>query len=145
MRASPLLVLLLAAGCFIDERSGDGADDPPGRPSDRSAPIVPVRQGCIEEPGVFVRSASIVDSYVTIIAEHGGGCGEHRYEVCWDGLFGISDPPTVELTVRDRTDDTCDGLVWQPVLIDLAALRAGSDDGGALQIAFPGGARVLYR
>lgn len=143
MRASWLLVLL-ASGCIIDERS-DGGDDPPGAPSGRSAPIITVSQGCLEEPDVFVRNASIVDSYVTVIAEHGGGCGEHRYKVCWDGLYGVSDPPTINLTLHDRTDDTCDGLIFQPLLIDLAALRAGSDDGQALAIAFPSGASVVYR
>jgi hypothetical protein len=144
MRASLLLVLLLAAGCIIEE-TDDGNDDPDdGVPGATLAPILPVSGGCVDGPSLSFSSASIVDRFVTVIAEHGGGCGEHEYRVCWDGLYGISDPTTVALTVQHRTSDTCEARVRQPLVIDLAELRRDSDDGQLLEIVFPGGASVLY-
>jgi hypothetical protein len=145
MRFASLLPLFLAAGCIIDGTS-DGTDEPSGRqpPAARTAPIVPVSSGCLEEPGLHIVTAAVVHGYAAIIAEHDGGCGEHTYKVCWDGLLGIGEPTQVALTVHDRTDDTCDALVQQPLLIDLDALRTG-DDGQALELVFPPGlARAIY-
>jgi hypothetical protein len=145
MRFASLLPLFLAAGCIIDGTS-DGTDAPSGRqpPAARTVPIVPVSRGCIEEPSVFVRSASIVEGFATIIVEHPGGCGEHAYKVCWDGYFGLTDPAQVALTVHDRTEDTCEANLTRPLIIDLAALRLGSDDGQLLEVVFSEVTSVLY-
>jgi hypothetical protein len=144
MRFASLLLLFLAAGCIIDGTSDGPDDDSDGMPPARTAPIVPVSRGCLQEPGLHIVTAAVVYGYAAIIAEHGGGCGEHTYKVCWDGLLGIGEPTQVALTVHDRTDDTCDALVRQPLLIDLAALRTG-DDGQALELVFPPGlARAVY-
>jgi hypothetical protein len=145
MRFASLLPLFLAAGCIIDGTTDGPDDDDADRalPVARTAPILPVSRGCLEEPSLFIRSASVVDTFATIVAEHGGGCGEHTYQVCWNGLFAVTDPPQVALKVHHRTEDTCEGLVRQPLVIDLAALRPG-DDGQSLELVFSEAARVLY-
>jgi hypothetical protein len=145
MRLALLPLLFLATGCIIDGTS-DGPDDDSDPPPlvARTAPIVPVSRGCIEEPSVFVRSASIVEGFATIIVEHRGGCGDHAYKVCWDGYFGLGDPEQVALTVHDRTEDTCEANLTRPLIIDLAALRRDSDDGQLLEVVFSEVTSVLY-
>jgi hypothetical protein len=167
MRLASLLLpalLTAAAGCIIviDDDDEPGRPDPrpvpdagwgspDAGPSDAGAATLPVELGCGRfDETLPPLSVQISGDVAFVEVQHGGGCGEHAYRVCWDGSFLESSPVQVRLAVEHRGDDPCDAILQPTLIVDLTALRDAYRDtyqtwNGAISIGFrPGGFGGLY-
>lgn len=86
------------------------------------APLLP---DCHASDGAPSRlqSASIAGDTLTAVLEVSGGCGEHDYQLCWDGSFAESAPVQVDLEILHVSDDLCDAILVETVDLDLTPLK----------------------
>ncbi|MFZ6178461.1 DUF4215 domain-containing protein [Nannocystis pusilla] len=69
--------------------------------------------------------AEIVGDTLVADIERSGGCTEHDYALCWDGLFAESDPVQIDLEIsHDAHDDLCDAWISEQLVFSLAELKA---------------------
>lgn len=72
---------------------------------------------------ITVQDAALEGSVLTVRVFHGGGCEEHTYGGCWDGLFRESYPVQAPIFVaHDANGDACGAGVFLDLQIDLAPL-----------------------
>lgn len=75
---------------------------------------------------VDVVGAEIEGDLLSLTVQHGGGCEEWTYTVCWpDQMFLESDPVQVNLELLATTPqpDMCDAFITETVEQDLTPLR----------------------
>lgn len=80
---------------------------------------------------VDVVGAEIEGDLLTVTVQHGGGCEEWTYTVCWpDQSFLESDPVQVNLEILATTPqpDTCDAYLTETVEQDLTPLKQAWQD-----------------
>ena len=139
-------LLLSFAGCIIVIEDGDDEPGPGPRPPDAGrapdayypypdagtdaatvvdagSPFYEVETGCAPADVLGPNVLEISGDVARIDIEHGGGCGQHVYRICWDGAFLESFPVQTRLSVQHRGDDPCDAIIRETLLIDLGNLR----------------------
>jgi hypothetical protein len=80
---------------------------------DDSAPMDPLN----------IESAVVQDDELVLDVSYSGGCADHTFGACWDGLFLESFPVQVHLAIsHDDGDDACDAVVSEQIVFDLSPL-----------------------
>lgn len=83
--------------------------------------------------GFTILDSEITDDVAKLIIEHGGGCGEHRFDLHVAPPFMESWPLQIHGRLTHETDDTCLAAITTAVNIDLLPLknlyRMSYDDG----------------
>ncbi|HSK02311.1 MAG TPA: hypothetical protein VK932_13760, partial [Kofleriaceae bacterium] len=75
------------------------------------------------EDHLQLREVAVEGTTLRLTVQHGGGCEQHAFAACWDGLIQETAPPRTSLVIRhDANDDFCDALITRDVLIDVADL-----------------------
>jgi len=144
----PLLLALTACGGTVNPRDGssdpDGSDpssssDGPmlGSPNDGGPPSSEpdldwqMIQPCPDsgaDDAIEVSDVKISGSTIEILAEHGGGCGTHRYGLCYSDAWAESYPVQIGLKLlHEASGDDCDALVQVPLTFDLTPLEEAYD------------------
>lgn len=80
---------------------------------------------------VDVVDAELVGDLLTVTVQHGGGCEEWTYTLCWpDQLFLESNPVQVNLEVLATTPqpDMCDAFLTESFEQDLTPLKEAWQD-----------------
>jgi hypothetical protein len=103
-----------------------------------------VDTACSPAPTLPVQELAVRGDLATFVVEHGGGCGQHVYRVCWSGDFLQSNPVQAALFVQHRGEDPCDAIVRQPLALDLGVLsaayrRAYQTERGTIMLRLDGG------
>jgi len=110
-----------------DDSAGDDDDDSAGDDDDDSAgPSGDPLQVCSSGPTdpFWLGSAALTGDLLTLEVSSSGGCEDHDWFVCWDGLFMESFPVQADLTIfHDAHNDPCDAIVTETLWIDLVPLR----------------------
>lgn len=84
---------------------------------------IQVCQDGVLDPKTIV-NAAIVGDAVEVEVEYGGGCAQHEFTYCWDGLFLESFPVQVKTTLfHDGMGDACDAVVMEKLSLDLVPLK----------------------
>ena len=73
-----------------------------------------------------VESAQLVGTKLVLDVSHGGGCGEHLYDIELGGCFETF-PVQCSAELIHVTDDICEALLYRTVEIDLAEKGLFSD------------------
>jgi hypothetical protein len=86
-----------------------------------------------------IESAAIDGDAVALTVGYSGGCAEHRFRVCWEGVFAESEPPQVMLTLQhDDGGDMCEAWPTTELEIPLGgvadAFREAFEHGGTLVV-----------
>ncbi|MDC0716029.1 DUF4215 domain-containing protein [Nannocystis bainbridge] len=77
-----------------------------------------------------VLDAAIVGDALKVEIQYGGGCAEHDFALCWDGLFAESEPVQVGLEIsHDANGDLCDAAPTVSLEFSLADLKASYQAG----------------
>jgi hypothetical protein len=77
----------------------------------------------IDADATLLPSSAIDGDVLTATVEHGGGCREHRYSLCYVPMIFTSNPPLVNLRLRhDDGGDACDAHLTQTTRFDLKPL-----------------------
>jgi hypothetical protein len=124
--------------------SVDARQRPDAGPIDGgSGPLLIVDTACAPAPTLPVEELAVSGDLASFVVEHGGGCGQHVYKVCWSGAFVQSSPVQAPLTVQHRGEDPCDAIVRQPLVLDLGVLsaayrRAYQTERGTITLRFDG-------
>ncbi|HEY5927085.1 MAG TPA: hypothetical protein VIV11_35600 [Kofleriaceae bacterium] len=126
MRITSLAFIGLSViGCATstdDDLVDDGAD---GK-ADSGRTVVPVTIGdCSGEAkdGYQLANGRLSGNRLLVDVQYGGGCAEHTFKVCWDGIFLESFPVQTGLTLHhDGNGDLCEALPVTPLSIDLTTL-----------------------
>lgn len=82
--------------------------------------------GCDGLPAdaITINEGAVSGDRLTLNVSYSGGCGEHRFALCWDGAFLESDPVQAAMTLRhDSGGDTCEAYITHDIDIDLTLLR----------------------
>jgi hypothetical protein len=100
-----------------------------------------VDTACSPAPTLPVEELEVNGDYASFVVEHGGGCGQHVYKVCWNGAFVQSSPVQAPLTVQHRGEDPCDAIVRQRLVLELGVLseayrRAYQTERGTIMLRF---------
>lgn len=123
---------MIAAACTnrsagVDLARGDEAD-----------PVV-VSRSCGGAPAdpLHLATMSIEGDLLRVRVAYGGGCEQHAFAACWDGLIQETAPPRTSLTVHhDANGDACDARLSHDVLIDVSGMAFAI---GSAAIADPAG------
>ncbi len=94
-----------------------------GRGVPAAAPPVEI---CVPEAGdpFELDSARIGRDLLKATLIYGGGCRDHDFRACWDGLFMETWPVGARLLLdHDDHDDPCDALIRETRAFDLRPLR----------------------
>jgi hypothetical protein len=147
---SSVLAAGLVSGCILvieddDPEPGQSAPDAGTVPSvDAGGPaILPIVRGCRPGPTVPASNPVIQGDFVSVDLTYGGGCRDHALRICWDGAVLDSEPPQVNLVVRDDTEDPCEALIHERITIDLSLLRGDPSRHDRIWLNFSSGS-VLY-
>jgi hypothetical protein len=69
-----------------------------------------------------------MDSAIDVLdvdVSYTGGCAEHAYKVCWDGLFLESTTVQAQLKLfHDANDDECEAPITESLSIDISGIAA---------------------
>ena len=68
-----------------------------------------------------VRSATIVGDELTVMVRHGGGCGEHTYDLKLEGC-AESMPVQCQATIVHRSNDPCEAIISREAKFSLKKL-----------------------
>jgi hypothetical protein len=72
---------------------------------------------------------SINGDCLSVKVSYSGGCEDHTFDSCWNGVLAESDPPQARIWLdHDAMNDPCEAIESQTVKVDLAAVKAA--DGG---------------
>jgi len=128
--------IVIAAACTspgsnVDLAKGDETDPVVVSTECRGAPADPLHLATMAVEGDLLR--------VTVV--YTGGCAQHAFAACWDGLVQETAPPRTSLTLHhDANGDTCEARLSHEVLIDVSDLAfeigsaALSDPDGTIQL-----------
>lgn len=84
--------------------------------------IFPCPQETPNGDPIQVERSSLAGNALTLQVGHSGGCGQHRYDLCY-GEFLESWPVQTTLTlIHDANGDTCEAFVTQTLTFDLTPL-----------------------
>jgi hypothetical protein len=112
------LGVLLIAGCAIRGSNMDLAT------GDATDPVVVSRdcRGAPEDP-VHLAAMVVDGDQLRVTVQHGGGCGEHTFAACWNGLIQETAPPRTSLVIHHDADgDACDAFLTHDIVVDVSAL-----------------------
>lgn len=85
--------------------------------------LAPVRGAhTIGDTFVAVEGMGVRDDKLVVDVSRSGDCGQHRFELCWDGALLESLPPKAVLTLRHESDDPCRALRHEALQFDLSLL-----------------------
>lgn len=86
-----------------------------------SVEVMSAAQVCSGGPteSVTVTSAGVSDDTLTVGVQFAGGCGSHRFDLCWNGGWSRSDPPQFGLWLVHETEDRCEALLSEALSFDL--------------------------
>jgi hypothetical protein len=105
-----------ATGNGASSNGGGGNGFDPGS-------VFPCPDGEVESDPLDVSLASWHGDVLTLQVEHGGGCAEHEYSLCF-GAFLESYPVQSELRlIHDANGDNCEAWISQAVDFDLTPVR----------------------
>lgn len=77
-----------------------------------------------------ILSAMLVGDALAVEVQYGGGCAEHVFSYCWDGLFLESEPVQIHTKIsHDGNDDPCDAAPVEALEFDLSDLKQAYQDG----------------
>lgn len=72
---------------------------------------------------IIVSSARIEGERLIATVQYGGGCEEHTFSACWDGVIAESMPTQTSLRIiHDANGDTCRARKTQALSLDLKPL-----------------------
>jgi hypothetical protein len=61
-----------------------------------------------------------------VTVSYGGGCEEHEFAACWNGVITKTNPAALTLTLaHDANDDLCDAFITRDLFIDISELPDG--------------------
>lgn len=73
---------------------------------------------------VEIFDAAIKGDVLFLDIGYGGGCEDHLFGLCWDGLFAESEPVQVSIALgHDAQGDACEAYIMEQKAIDLGPLR----------------------
>lgn len=78
---------------------------------------------CSTDPidDVTVSSVAVSGDSLELEASVGGGCGDHEFQLCWDGSVMESDPPQVNVfLIHDGNGDSCEAELTEELSFDLS-------------------------
>jgi hypothetical protein len=123
-----VLFLSSLVGCASQSGSDDGYQG--GGKADGSTRKVLVTIGdcSSERTDGYKLTNVIMDSAIDSLdvdVSYTGGCAEHTYKVCWDGMFLESTVVQAQLKLfHDANDDECEAPMSESISIDLAPIAA---------------------
>jgi hypothetical protein len=76
-----------------------------------------------------IDSAAVQGNDLVLEVSYSGGCAEHVFGACWDGMFLESFPVQIGLAIsHDDNDDHCDALGSEQITFDLSPLAEAYAD-----------------
>lgn len=147
------LAVLLAPACAGKTTPGaeEGHDGATSEPAAPAAPVPPASvpapfSDCQAKDPIDLAGARIDGDELVLSLQHGGGCAEHRYSLCWSGqAFLESEPVQVQLVPwHDAGGDMCEALVRLEQRFDLAPLRQAHGQEHATIVLQVSGQSVEY-
>ena len=83
--------------------------------------------GYFRDPG-SVQSLAISGNKLDVSLAYGGGCGEHDFRVCWDGVVLESFPPQAPLTLfHNPNGDFCEAFLSSEISLGLGVFGTEGD------------------
>ncbi|HBF88443.1 MAG TPA: hypothetical protein DDX39_07370 [Bacteroidales bacterium] len=71
-----------------------------------------------------IESANLVDSILTIDVKYKGGCGEHSFELLFNGMYAKSMPPQVGLYLQHSVKtETCEKEITEKIKFNIRAIK----------------------
>ncbi|MCA9719715.1 MAG: hypothetical protein KC468_33920 [Myxococcales bacterium] len=78
---------------------------------------------------VAISNSALNGDTLTLMIGYSGGCEEHAFGLCWDGLFLESEPVQVNLALaHDGMGDACEAFVMEEIALDLTPLKQAYQD-----------------
>ncbi len=111
---SIVIATACTSGADVSLAKGDAAD-----------PVVVSRacRGAPEDP-LHLATIAVEGDRLRVTVSYGGGCAEHAFAACWDGIVQETAPPRTSLALHhDGNGDACDALISHDVLIDVSKLE----------------------
>ncbi|MCA9693833.1 MAG: hypothetical protein KC636_29875 [Myxococcales bacterium] len=99
---------------------------------------------------VTIDAAVINGDDLELMIGYGGGCEEHDFGLCWDGLFLESNPVQAGVTLaHDGHGDACEAYLMEMITIDLSPLKAAwidayNQDSGTILVNLGGYGQLPY-
>ena len=100
--------------------SGDGSGTTPGGTStDGVLPIGDITT-CTGSDFVTLEALRVDGDELVLDISHSGGCGEHRYSMCWNGTFGTGIMPEAPMKFSHNTPgDPCEAMITKTLRFSL--------------------------
>jgi hypothetical protein len=130
MDGAPVILTLLLACGEKDEldTAGDSADtsDTSDSAVDTGTSGDAVGECSVSSNDAFeLNSAVVSGDTLTLSVSYSGGCEDHVFEACWDGLFQETAPETVVLDIgHDAKSDACEAYPTEDRSFDLGLLKS---------------------
>ena len=71
-----------------------------------------------------IESASLTDSILTIDIKYKGGCGEHNFELLFNGMYAKSMPPQAGLYLQHEIkNETCDKEISKKIKFNVNSVK----------------------
>ena len=96
-----------------------------------------------------ITAASIVGDDLLVSVSYGGGCQEHTFQPCWDGLFAESRPVQTWVALgHSGPPDPCDAIISEDLSFSMLPMRQAYEDGyqtmtGTITVHLDGWASAL--
>lgn len=73
--------------------------------------------------GFTLGQLSVQGSELVVPVEVGGGCAQHSFAICWDGMVLDTYPGQIDLALsHDGHGDRCDALLFRTLHVDVSSL-----------------------
>ena len=86
-----------------------------------------------------VDSLSIEGDTLIVNVSYSGGCADHEWQICWDGLTEDIFPPQVYLNIGHNSNgDTCEAIRTETLEFDISSLQEPNPGVGSLTVFVEG-------